>query len=80
MEQEGDGLAEGGRDFVVLAVEVDGVVVVHAAGGAEREVEVEQGGGRCGAQAAFAGEGLGLPDLGRDRAEGSVDCRLTVRF
>ena len=25
MEQEGDGLAEGGRDFVVLAVEVDGI-------------------------------------------------------
>ena len=29
--------------------------------------------GGVGAHTAFAGEGLGLPDLGGDRAEGSVD-------
>src|SRR5947207_431084 len=49
MVEEGDGLAERG-DLVVLAIEVDGVVVVHAAGGAEREVEIEQCGWRRGAQ------------------------------
>ena len=42
MVEEGDGLAEGRGDFVVLAIEVDGVVVVHAAGGTKREVEIEQ--------------------------------------
>lgn len=57
MVQEGDGLAEGGRDFVILPIEVDGVVVVNPAGGTEREVEVEQSGGGCGAEAAVAVKG-----------------------
>ena len=55
-----------------MAIEVDGVVVVHAAGGTEREVEIEQCGWRRGAHTAFAGEGLGLPYLDGDRGEGSV--------
>jgi hypothetical protein len=42
MVEEGDGLAERRGDFVVLAIEVDGVVVVQAAGGTKREVEIEQ--------------------------------------
>ena len=37
MVEEGDGLAEGRGDFVVLAFEVDGVVVVHAAEGTKRD-------------------------------------------
>ena len=73
MVQEGDGLAEGGSDFVILPIEVDGVVVVNPAGGTAREVEVEQSGGGGGADAAFAGAGLGVPDLAGDRGEGAVD-------
>ena len=41
MMDEGDGLAESGGDFVIVAVEVDGVVLVDAAGTAQGKVQIE---------------------------------------
>ena len=43
MVDDGDELPSGGRDLVVLSLEVDGVVVIDAARGAQGEVEIEQG-------------------------------------
>ena len=60
-------------DLVVVALEVDGVVVVHAPGAAQGEVQIEQGFGRGGTHAAFAALRLGVPDFERNLAEGAVD-------
>ena len=43
MVRDGDELPSGGRDLVVLALEVDSVVVIDAARGSQGEVEIEQG-------------------------------------
>jgi len=67
------GLAESGGDFVILAVEVDGVIMVNAAGAAQGEVQIEQCGGRDGAQVACAALRLDLPDIEGNFAEGAVD-------
>ena len=43
MVDDGDEFPSGGRDLVVLSLEVDGVVVIDAARGAQGEVGIEQG-------------------------------------
>ena len=43
MVGDGDELPSGGRDLVVLALEVDSVVVIDSARGSQGEVEIEQG-------------------------------------
>ena len=43
MVRDGDELLSGGRNLVVLALEVDSVVVIDAARGSQGEVEIEQG-------------------------------------
>jgi len=73
MMNEGDGLAQSGGDFVAVAVEVDGVVVVDAPRAAQGEVQVEQRGGRGGTDGAFAALHLGFPDFEGGLAEGAVD-------
>ena len=49
MMDEGDGLAQSGGDFVIVTLEVDGVVVADAPGAAQGEVQIEQRGGKCSA-------------------------------
>lgn len=48
MMDEGEGLAQSGGDFVVMTLEVDGVVVLDAPGAAQGEVQIEQRGWRGG--------------------------------
>ena len=73
MMDEGDGLAKSRGDFVIVALEVDGVVVVDAAGATQGKVQIEQCGGRSQPHAAFAVLGLGVPDFEGSFAEGAVD-------
>ena len=91
MVEEGDGLsedfrrtAEGRGDFEVLPIEVDGVVVVHAAGRTKRELEIEQGDETFleGAEAAldFAfGLGSGSHQMGDAQgAQGALEFALWI--
>ena len=72
MVDDGDELPSGGRDLVVLSLEVDGVVVIDAARGAQGEVEIEHGRGWAGPHVCALIKGLGLPDLG-----GNLGCGWT---
>ena len=77
MMDEGDGLAESGGDFVVVAVEIDGVVVVDARREQRRE--------RCRSSSAAGGVGRMRPspiwDWASQISRGTLPReRFTVRF
>ena len=72
MMEEGDGLVESGGDFVVVAVEVDGVVMIDAPGAAQGKVQIEERSGRGETHAAFPALRLGFPDFEGNLADGAV--------
>lgn len=63
VEKHGDGLAGSGRDLVVAPVELDDVAQVDLAGGAQREVQIEQGGLRRGTKLSAAFKDLFFPNF-----------------
>lgn len=79
MVDDAHGRAGGVGDFVVLVVEIDGVIVVHTALEAQGKMEIEQRRGRDGAQAAEALERLIFPDLEGNLAGGAVDGPVLAR-
>lgn len=54
MMHDGDELAFCGGDFEVMALEVDGVIVVDAPGGAQGKVEIQKSGRRARSQGCGA--------------------------
>jgi hypothetical protein len=72
MVDDDDGLAEGRGDIVVVPLKVDGMSAVDAAAAAQREVEIQERGGRHWTHSANGRERLLLPDLERPAAGGAV--------
>ena len=81
MVDDGDGFFGGGRDLVVTAFEVDGVVVVDAPLVAKGEVEIEQWGHGSWAEAVGFGEKCALPyDVGDEAGAALTGEVLAVEF
>lgn len=77
---DGDGLAFGGRDFVIASLEVDGVVMVDSARRAQREMKIQKSRQGTGAErATFLREGF-LPNLDWHLARAAVGSVILPGF